>query len=161
MTDSAVRFDEVGAWSVLKLDIIEQYGAAYTKAFNKQGRGLRKYYIDGFSGAGVHIEKRTREQIEGSPARALKIRKMQRFISAASAQRCLSVHAAVHNTFNLQRHLLSQHVSHLPIRRGRAMAHRDHRGMRWSSVAAKFPLLRLNLTVPSRVRCDRGQEIRG
>jgi transposase-like protein len=33
---------------------------------------------------------------------------MQRFISAASAQRFLSVHAAVHNTFNLQRHLLSQ-----------------------------------------------------
>jgi transposase-like protein len=35
-------------------------------------------------------------------------RKMQRFKSAASAQRFLSVHAAVHNTFNLQRHLLSQ-----------------------------------------------------
>ena len=33
-------------------------------------------------------------------------RKMQRFKSAASAQRFLSVHAAVHNTFNLQRHLL-------------------------------------------------------
>jgi transposase-like protein len=30
-------------------------------------------------------------------------RKMQRFKSAASAQRFLSVHAAVHNTFNLQR----------------------------------------------------------
>jgi hypothetical protein len=28
------------------------------------------------------------------------------------------------------------------------MAHRDHRGMRWSSVAAKSPLVRLNLTVP-------------
>jgi three-Cys-motif partner protein len=73
MTDSTVRFDEVGAWSVLKLDIIEQYGAAYTKAFNNLGRRLKKYYIDGFSGAGVHIVKRTREQIEGSPARALKI----------------------------------------------------------------------------------------
>jgi succinate dehydrogenase hydrophobic anchor subunit len=32
-------------------------------------------------------------------------RKMQRFKSARSAQRFLSVHAAVHNTFNLQRHL--------------------------------------------------------
>jgi transposase-like protein len=35
-------------------------------------------------------------------------RKMQRFKSARSAQRFLSMHAAVHNTFNLQRHLLSR-----------------------------------------------------
>jgi len=32
----------------------------------------------------------------------------QRFKSARSAQRFLSMHAAVHNTFNLQRHLLSR-----------------------------------------------------
>src|SRR5882724_9917465 len=32
-------------------------------------------------------------------------RKMQRFKSARSAQRFLSMHATVHNTFNLQRHL--------------------------------------------------------
>src|SRR4030081_3313912 len=35
-------------------------------------------------------------------------RKMQRFKSAPSAQRFLSIHAAVHNTFNLQRHLVSR-----------------------------------------------------
>ena len=34
--------------------------------------------------------------------------KMQRFKSPISAQRFLSVHAAVHNTFNLQRHLISR-----------------------------------------------------
>ena len=33
---------------------------------------------------------------------------MQRFKSAGSAQRFLNVHAAVHNTFNLQRHLISR-----------------------------------------------------
>jgi putative transposase len=35
-------------------------------------------------------------------------RKMQRFKSACFAQRFLSMHAAVHNTFNLQRHLVSR-----------------------------------------------------
>ena len=35
-------------------------------------------------------------------------RKLQRFKSACSAQRFLSMHAAVHNTFNLQRHLVSR-----------------------------------------------------
>src|SRR5215469_13974916 len=34
--------------------------------------------------------------------------KMQRFKSARSAQRFLNMHAAVHNTFNLQRHLVSR-----------------------------------------------------
>jgi len=35
-------------------------------------------------------------------------RKLQRFKSARSAQCFLSMHAAVHNTFNLQRHLVSR-----------------------------------------------------
>ena len=34
--------------------------------------------------------------------------KMQRFKSPGSAQRFLAVHAAAHNTFNLQRHLVSR-----------------------------------------------------
>src|SRR6516165_9213542 len=35
-------------------------------------------------------------------------RKLKRFKSARSAQCFLSMHAAVHNTFNLQRHLISR-----------------------------------------------------
>jgi len=35
-------------------------------------------------------------------------RKMQRFKSARSTQRFLSIHAAVHNNFNVQRHLVSR-----------------------------------------------------
>jgi three-Cys-motif partner protein len=67
-----LKFDEIGYWSELKLEIVEKYGSAYTTAFSN-ARNLQKYYIDAFSGAGVHVSRRTRERIEGSPARALKI----------------------------------------------------------------------------------------
>ena len=73
MTDLPFQPDEVGYWSELKLEIVEKYGQGYANAFNKLGARLKKFYIDGFSGAGVHLSKRTGEQIEGSPARALKI----------------------------------------------------------------------------------------
>ena len=45
MTDLPFRFDAIGAWSELKLEIIEKYGAAYTKAFART-HNLKKYYID-------------------------------------------------------------------------------------------------------------------
>jgi three-Cys-motif partner protein len=69
------QFDEIGRWSELKLEIVEKYGAAYTTAFaGPAGRKLKKYYIDAFSGAGVHVAKDTGRQVEGSPARALRVR---------------------------------------------------------------------------------------
>jgi three-Cys-motif partner protein len=68
------EFDEIGDWSELKLEIVEKYGPAYTRAFaGQRAKALEKYYIDAFSGAGVHISKRTGQHIEGSPARALKV----------------------------------------------------------------------------------------
>jgi transposase-like protein len=54
-------------------------------------------------------------------------RKLQRFKSARSAQRFLSMQAAVHNTFNLQRHLVSG--STLRIFRAEATAY-------WQSAVA-------------------------
>ncbi|NWG93338.1 MAG: three-Cys-motif partner protein TcmP [Parvularculaceae bacterium] len=72
MNNQPFKFDEIGYWSQLKLEIVEKYGAAYTKAFAKNPE-LKKYYIDAFSGAGVHVSKETKQLIEGSPARALKI----------------------------------------------------------------------------------------
>ena len=48
------------------------------------------------------------------------MRKLQRFKSARSAQRLLSMYGAVHNTFNFQRHLISR--STLRIFRAEATA---------------------------------------
>jgi three-Cys-motif partner protein len=72
MTNAPFQFDEIGYWSELKLEIVEKYGVAYTTAFARHP-GLKKFYIDGFSGAGVHLSKQTGQQVEGSPARALKV----------------------------------------------------------------------------------------
>ena len=64
-------FSEIGYWSELKLEIIEKYGAAYTSILKKQK--LKKYYIDAFCGAGIHMSKTSGKVVEGSPARALKV----------------------------------------------------------------------------------------
>lgn len=73
MSDIPFAPDEIGPWSEIKLEIIEKYGPAYTQAFSGKGRSLKKYYIDGFSGAGLHVSKATKAAVEGSPARALKV----------------------------------------------------------------------------------------
>jgi putative transposase len=71
------------------------------------------------------LRKNNRAENSHQPVRRRE-RKMQRFKSARSAQRFLSMHAAVHNTFNLQRHLVSR--STLRIFRAEARA---NGGMRW------------------------------
>lgn len=52
---------------------------------------------------------------------------MQRFKSAGSGQRFLSMHAAFHNNFNLQRHLI--YLSTLRVFRAKAAA-------QWQSAVA-------------------------
>ena len=51
------------------------------------------------------LRKNNRAENSHQPVRRRE-RKQQRFKSAGSAQRFLSAHAAVHNTFNLDRHLI-------------------------------------------------------
>lgn len=69
-----ILFDEIGYWSEVKLDIVREYARAYSTILSKQEHPkLSHVYIDGFSGAGVHLAKRTGELVHGSPLNALNI----------------------------------------------------------------------------------------
>jgi three-Cys-motif partner protein len=70
-----LKYDEVGYWSEIKLDIIKEYATEYSKILNNQKKpSLFHIYIDAFAGAGMHISKRTGDFILGSPLNALDIK---------------------------------------------------------------------------------------
>lgn len=66
------ELDEVGYWTEIKLQIIREYTAKYAKILDSHKIIRHFAYIDGFAGAGTHISRETGQEIEGSPAIALK-----------------------------------------------------------------------------------------
>ncbi len=70
---SNIKLDEIGYWSEVKLDIIKEYAKPYSTIIKAQPNIQKCLYIDGFSGAGVHISKRTNEFVLGSPLNALNV----------------------------------------------------------------------------------------
>jgi transposase-like protein len=86
-------------------DKLRSYGAAKTQL------GLSARHEQG-------VRKNNRAENSHLPVRRRE-RKMQRFKSPGSAQRLLSVDAAVDNTFNVQRHLVSRNT--LRALRGEAL----------------------------------------
>ena len=79
---------------IIVTDKLRSYGAA------REQLRLRACHEQG-------LRKNDRAENSHQPVRRRE-RKMQRFKSSGSAQRFLSVHAAVHNTFNVERHLISR-----------------------------------------------------
>jgi three-Cys-motif partner protein len=67
-----VRFDEIGAWSEIKLEIVRKYAAAYSTILTRQP-GLRHIYVDAFAGPGVHVSRDTGDFVPGSPLNALRV----------------------------------------------------------------------------------------
>ena len=93
--------------SVIVTDKLRSYGAARAEI------GLSARHEQG-------LRKNNRAENSHQPVRRRE-RKMQRFKSPGSAQRFLSAHSAVYNTFNIQRHLISRCT--LRVFRTDAMAH--------------------------------------
>jgi transposase-like protein len=89
----------------LVTDRLRSYGAAKTQL------GLSARHEQG-------LRKNNRAETSHLPVRRCE-RKMQRFKSPGSAQRFLSIHAIVHNSFNVQRHLVSSNT--LRALRGEAL----------------------------------------
>jgi three-Cys-motif partner protein len=72
---SQTQFDEVGYWSEIKLEILNEYAKAYSRILASQKNpSFRHVYIDAFAGAGVHRSKTNKEFILGSPLNALNVK---------------------------------------------------------------------------------------
>ncbi|MGC2416500.1 MAG: three-Cys-motif partner protein TcmP [Candidatus Acidiferrales bacterium] len=70
-----LQFDEIGAWSEIKLEILKKYAAAYSTILASQTKAtLFHVYIDAFAGAGKHLSKASQELVPGSPLNALAVR---------------------------------------------------------------------------------------
>ena len=71
----AVEYDEIGIWSEVKLAIVREYAAAYSKIMEGTRRErfsrMRWIYIDAYAGPGYHLSKTTGATVEGSPLIAL------------------------------------------------------------------------------------------
>ena len=65
-------FDEIGYWSVVKLEILKEYASAYSRILS--AKNLPHSYIDAFAGAGRHRLKKHGGFVLGSPINALKVR---------------------------------------------------------------------------------------
>jgi putative transposase len=96
-----------------------------TDKLRPNGAALRDIGFSGSHEQGLRANNRAENSHQ--PVRRRE-RKMQGFKSAKSAQRFVSVHAAVYNTFNVQRHLISRRTH----RQFRIAAHNS-----WSDATAE------------------------
>lgn len=67
-----MKYDEIGYWSEVKLEIIKEYAAAYSTILTGQKSPfLYHIYIDAFAGSGLHVSRTSGHYVSGSPLNAL------------------------------------------------------------------------------------------
>ena len=67
------KYDEIGYWSEIKLEIISKYAAAYSRIMAAKPVIKAHLYIDAFAGVGKHVSKQSGQIIPGSPLIALQV----------------------------------------------------------------------------------------
>jgi three-Cys-motif partner protein len=71
----SLKFDQVGYWSEIKLDIIKDYATAYSTILAARKKpSFHHVYIDAFAGSGIHLSRTSGEFILGSPLNALNVK---------------------------------------------------------------------------------------
>jgi three-Cys-motif partner protein len=71
LTVKKPKYDVIGYWSEVKLDVIREYASAYSMIMNREQRIKRHIYIDAFAGPGQHISRTSGDFVPGSPLNAL------------------------------------------------------------------------------------------
>jgi len=67
--------DAIGVWTEIKLHVIQEYAAAYTKILKEKSWCRAYAYIDAFAGPGTFVSKKDRTRlIPGSPLNALNVK---------------------------------------------------------------------------------------
>jgi three-Cys-motif partner protein len=66
------KFDRIGYWSEIKIEIVRKYAQAYSTILAAQRR-FHHVYIDAFAGAGEHLSRATNQLVPGSPGQALQV----------------------------------------------------------------------------------------
>lgn len=72
MRKAELKFDEIGAWSELKIEIVRAYAVEYSKIISRQ-KYIQYVYIDAFAGAGTHKSRTTGNIVQGSPTQVLSV----------------------------------------------------------------------------------------
>lgn len=71
---SPLRFDQIGTWSEIKIEIVKQFASAYSKIFSSpKQRRFYHIYIDAFAGPGIHVSKTSGSFVPGSPMQVLQV----------------------------------------------------------------------------------------
>lgn len=70
---SPPKYDEIGYWSEIKLEIISKYATAYSRIMAATPLIKSHLYIDAFAGAGKHLSKQSGQIVSGSPLNALNV----------------------------------------------------------------------------------------
>jgi three-Cys-motif partner protein len=70
----SLKFDKIGNWSEIKLEIIDAYAKEYSTIISAQKKiRLHHVYIDAFAGSGEHVSKTNLKVVAGSPIKALAV----------------------------------------------------------------------------------------